>query len=94
MKDQLEDLALRMYKDGIRYPEAVCEFQKSFILRVLRERKGNQLRTAQDLRMHRNTLRRMIHVLQIDLQEIRASARRRPPQSEHSVPLKKNERAP
>ena len=93
MKNQLEDLALRMYKGGIRYSEAVCEFQKTFILRVLQERKGNQLRAAQDLGMHRNTLRRIIHDLQIDLQPILASARRRPPQSEHSVPLKKNERA-
>jgi Fis family transcriptional regulator, factor for inversion stimulation protein len=92
MKNQLEDLVLRMYKDGIRYSEAVSEFQKSFILRVLQERKGNQLRAARDLGMHRNTLRRIIHSLQIDLQAMRAS-RRRPPQSEHSVAVKKNERA-
>ena len=93
MKDELDSLVLRMLRDGIEYSEAVCEFQKSFILRVLQERKGNQLRAAEDLRMHRNTLRRIINVLQIDLQSIRAAARRRPPQSEHSVPLKKNERA-
>ena len=80
MKVQLENLVLHMYKTGIGYSEAVREFEKGFILTVLQGQKGNQVRAAQDLGMHRNTLRRMIHCLQIDIQPIRAVARRRPPQ--------------
>src|SRR3989442_2580429 len=80
VKIQLENLVLHMYKTGIGYSEAVREFEKGFILTVLQGQKGNQVRAAQDLGMHRNTLRRMIHCLQIDIQPIRAVARRRPPQ--------------
>ncbi len=78
MKVQLA-LVLLTYKDGI-YSEAVREFEAGFILTVLQEQKGNQVRDAQDLRIQRNTLRRMIHSLQISIQPIRAAARRRPPQ--------------
>ena len=57
MKEQLEKLVLQMYRSGIRYSEAVREFQSVFILTVLREHKANQLRAAQKLGIHRNTLR-------------------------------------
>lgn len=93
MKVQLEDLTVHMYRAGIRYPEAVREFQKRFILTVLQEQRGNQLRAAQGLGMHRNTLRRIIHELQIDIQPIRVAARRRPPQRDRPVSVNKNERA-
>src|SRR2546430_15846657 len=82
-----------MYKTGIGYSEAVREFEKGFILTVLQGQKGNQVRAAQDLGMHRNTLRRMIHCLQIDIQPIRAVARRRPPQHPLLDSPKKTERA-
>ena len=42
MKAQLEDLVMRMYKGGITYLEAVREFKKAFLLRVLKEHNGNQ----------------------------------------------------
>jgi hypothetical protein len=35
VKDQLENLTLGMYRSGIKYPEAVREFQRTFILTVL-----------------------------------------------------------
>ncbi len=60
MKEQLEKLVLHMYRSGIQYSEAVREFQKVFILTVLREQKAKQGRAAQTLGMHRNTLRRII----------------------------------
>ena len=93
MKVQLENLVLHMYKTGIGYSEAVREFEKGFILTVLQGQKGNQVRAAQDLGMHRNTLRRMIHCLQLDIQSIRAAARRRPPQHALLDSPKKTERA-
>jgi hypothetical protein len=37
VKEQLEKLVLEMYRSGIRYVEAVREFQRVFILTVLRE---------------------------------------------------------
>ena len=49
MKEQLEKLVLQMYRSGVRYSEAVREFQSVFILTVLREHKANQLRAAQKL---------------------------------------------
>ena len=88
MKAQLENLVFQMYRDGMRFADAVREFQKVFILTVLREEKGNQCRAADKLGMHRNTLRRTIRDLRLDPQAIREAARRRPPQGEHLGPLK------
>ena len=60
MKAQLESLVLQMHRGGMRFEEALREFQGVFILTVLREQKGNQCRAAEKLGMHRNTLRRTI----------------------------------
>jgi Fis family transcriptional regulator, factor for inversion stimulation protein len=93
VKEQLEKLVLQMYRSGIRYSEAVDEFQRVFILIVLRERKTNQLRAAKDLGMHRNTLRRMIRKLEIDIAFLRATrTRRRPPLSERPVSIERKVR--
>jgi len=59
---------------ALAYSEAVREFEEGFILTVLQEQKGNQVRDAQDLRIQRNTLRRMIHSLQINIQPIGTAA--------------------
>jgi Fis family transcriptional regulator len=82
VKDQLESLVLQMYKAGVRCSEAVREFQKAFILTVLKDQRGNQCKAAEKLGMHRNTLRRTIRDLEIDIGPTRATARRRPPRSE------------
>jgi hypothetical protein len=66
LQDHLESLVLRMRKGGIRYSEALREFQKIFVLTVLREQKWNQVRAAETLDVHRNTLRRLIHQFQLD----------------------------
>ena len=89
MKDQLENLVLEMYKSGLRYPAAVREFQKGFILTFLKETNGNQVRAAGKLGMHRNSLRRVIRDLQLDIRAIRAAVRRRPPQSERGISLRR-----
>jgi len=88
VKAQLEKLVLQMYRSGLRYSEAVREFQSVFILTVLREHKTNQLRAAQSLGMHRNTLRRIIRKLGLDLGLLR-SVHRRPPLGERAVPVEK-----
>ena len=89
MKEQLEALVLEMHRRGIRYSEAVREFRKAFISAVLRANNGNQLRSARQMGMHRNTLSRTISQLEIDLHDVRSSARRRPPQAERQITQKK-----
>jgi len=65
MKDQLENLVGRMVDDGILFPEAVNEFEKKFIKRVLDHVRGNQSRAARALGIHRNTLSRKIEVYKL-----------------------------
>lgn len=49
-----------MVERGILFDEAVGEFEKRFIKRVLDRANGNQSRAAQVLGIHRNTLSRKI----------------------------------
>jgi DNA-binding NtrC family response regulator len=92
VKEELEKLVVHMYRNGMQYSEAVREFQSVFILTVLREHKANQFRAAQKLGMHRNTLRRIIRKLKVDIRLLRP-ARRRPPLRERPVSLEKKARA-
>lgn len=66
MKDQLEGLVDQMVERGILFDEAVCEFEKRFIKRVLDCSKGNQSRAAATLGIHRNTLSRKINEYELD----------------------------
>jgi len=60
VKDQLEGLVSQMVERGILFEEAVEEFEKRFIKRVLERTAGNQSRAAVLLGIHRNTLSRKI----------------------------------
>jgi DNA-binding protein Fis len=60
VKDQLEGLVSQMVERGILFDEAVGEFEKRFIKRVLERTAGNQSRAAVVLGIHRNTLSRKI----------------------------------
>ena len=60
VKDQLEGLVSQMVDRGILFDEAVGEFEKRFIKRVLDRTNGKQSRAAQVLGIHRNTLSRKI----------------------------------
>jgi Fis family transcriptional regulator, factor for inversion stimulation protein len=88
VKEQLEKLVLQMYRSGIGYSEALRKFQTAFILNVLREQKGNQFRAAPKLGMHRNTLRRTIRKLELEIGLLRP-VHRRPPLSERPVSVEK-----
>jgi len=72
VKDQLETLIGLMVERGILFPEAVTEFEKKFIKRVLERMNGNQSRAAKALGIHRNTLSR-----KIDLYKLEQRPRRR-----------------
>ena len=60
MKEQLESLIGMMVDRGILLDEAVTEFEKKFIKRVLEGLNGNQSRAAKVLGIHRNTLSRKV----------------------------------
>lgn len=66
MKDQLETLVGMMVERGIRLEEAVSEFEKRFIKRVLEQLNGNQSRAALALGIHRNTLSRKVDEYKLD----------------------------
>ena len=86
MKEQLESVVLQMYRAGVRCSEAVREFQKAFILTVLKDQRGNQCKAAERLGIHRNTLRRTIRELEIDISPTRATGKRLPARSEIPMP--------
>ena len=66
MKDQLESLVNQMIERGIDYEDAVAEFEKRFIKKVLEKNNGNQCKAAKILGIHRNTLSRKIDHLELD----------------------------
>jgi len=66
VKDQLESLVGQMVERGIHFDEAVAEFEKKFIKRVLDHSRGNQSRAAIVLGIHRNTLSRKLDQYHLD----------------------------
>jgi DNA-binding NtrC family response regulator len=73
LKDQLEALVVQMVERGIQFDEAVNEFEKKFIKRVLDRSRGNQSRAARLLGIHRNTLSRKIDRYKLDNRHQRRS---------------------
>jgi Fis family transcriptional regulator len=70
------DAVVQMYRAGISYSEAVREFRKQFVLTVLRDANWNESKAAPVLRMHRNTLRRTLRELNLDVRTLRRTERR------------------
>lgn len=60
MKSRLEALVTEMVDRGILFEDAVEEFEKHFILSVLKRTKGNLSKAADELRIHRNTLSKRV----------------------------------
>ena len=78
MRGELDALINQMHNGRILYAEAVREFRKAFITAVLRDNNGNQSKAAQALGMHRNTLSRVVSVLEVDVRGLRPGSRRLP----------------
>ncbi|MGH9342782.1 MAG: helix-turn-helix domain-containing protein [Terriglobia bacterium] len=68
MKDQLDALINQMLEHGVHYEDAVGEFEKRFIRKVLEKCNGNRCKAAQALGIHRNTLSRKIEEARLDHQ--------------------------
>lgn len=66
MKDQLEVLVGQMVERGILLEEALGEFERRFIKRVMDHVEGNQCRAARTLGIHRNTLGRKLEEYKLD----------------------------
>ena len=58
ISDRLDKLVEEMVDRGLRYEDAVHEFEKRFISRVLGSCDGSLTKTADTLGIHRNTLTR------------------------------------
>jgi Fis family transcriptional regulator len=88
VKEQLESLVLQMVRGGIRYNEAVREFRKAFLTKVLLENRVNQCQAARILGMHRNSLARTLASLNLAISALRAQSRR-PPEPERPPAAKR-----
>lgn len=60
MKAELESLVDQMITRGILFDEAVKEFEKKFILKVVSRHNNNLSKAADELGIHRNTLSKRI----------------------------------
>ena len=58
ISERLEKLVEEMVEKGVQFDDAVREFEKRFIARVLSRSRGSLTETAQKLGIHRNTLSR------------------------------------
>jgi DNA-binding NtrC family response regulator len=60
LKERLESLVVEMVQRGILFEDACAEFERHYISAVLERNGGNLSRTAEELRIHRNTLRKRV----------------------------------
>ena len=58
ISERLERLVEEMVDRSVQFEDAVREFEKRFIARVLKQCDGSLTKTADALGMHRNTLTR------------------------------------
>jgi len=77
VKDQLDALITQMIEKNIYFDEAIGEFQRRFIAKVLENSNGNLSKTAKALGIHRNTLSRKITTLGLDHRPKRRTRSRR-----------------
>jgi DNA-binding NtrC family response regulator len=63
--ERLERLVDEMVEKGVQFDDAVKEFEKRFISRVLGAHDGSLTKTADTLGIHRNTLTRKMGVYRI-----------------------------
>ena len=81
ISDRLDKLVEEMVERGVQFDDAVHEFEKRFIARVLGCCDGSLTKTADTLGIHRNTLTRKMGELQD--QEARLTAP--PPSGTHVI---------
>jgi Fis family transcriptional regulator len=65
ISDRLEKLVEEMVERGVHFEDAVHEFEKRFIVKVLGAADGSLTKTADLLGIHRNTLTRKMGAYKI-----------------------------
>jgi DNA-binding NtrC family response regulator len=65
ISERLEKLVEEMVDRGVQFDDAVREFEKRFIARVLGKCDGSVTKTADKLGIHRNTLTRKMDTYKI-----------------------------
>jgi DNA-binding NtrC family response regulator len=65
ISERLEKLVDEMVEKGVHFEDAVHEFEKRFIIRVLSRWDGSLTKTAGALGIHRNTLSRKMEEYKI-----------------------------
>jgi len=65
ISDRLDKLVDEMVERGVRFDDAIHEFEKRFIARVLGCCDGSLIKTADTLGIHRNTLTRKMDTYKI-----------------------------
>ena len=81
MKDQVERLISELVNAGVFFQDAVSEFEKKYIRKVLEANAGNQSRAAKALGIHRNTLGRKMEEYHLSSKNGSSPARKRARQS-------------
>ena len=71
----LSQIVRRMREDRVPYRDAVCAFQKRFIEHLLYIHTGHLGKVAKELRVHPNTLTRLVRSLAIDVVRVRSLPR-------------------
>jgi transcriptional regulator with PAS, ATPase and Fis domain len=61
LKERMENLCREMVEKGILFSEATENFEHCFITEVLKRNKGNLIRSAATLGIHRNTLSKRVN---------------------------------
>jgi Fis family transcriptional regulator, factor for inversion stimulation protein len=77
MRVRLESLVDEMIDAGILYEDAVAEFEKQFIMRVMERHRGNISKASAELRIHRNTLSKRIEKYREQTLSLKTSRPRR-----------------
>jgi DNA-binding NtrC family response regulator len=65
ISDRLDKLVDEMVERGVQFDDAIHEFEKRFIARVLGCCDGSLIKTADTLGIHRNTLTRKMDTYKI-----------------------------
>ena len=73
----MEALVLQLIDQEIGFEDALVEFERKFIRKVLEKENGNKSKAAKTLGIHRNTLSRKIEELGLDHQPRRRKRARR-----------------
>lgn len=89
MKTDLEELVAEMVDRGIYFDDAVNEFEKRFILKVMERNRGNISKTADVLRIHRNTLSKKLESYNGNDPSLAKKNGKKPVARKKSVPSRK-----